>query len=93
MKLEDNTIWIFHGMGGKFASGAFKDLTKAKAWINKHKLTGVLTAYPIDIGVFDWATEHDLFEISKQHEKSPEFIQKFTSASMDHHHFEDGKKI
>lgn len=93
MKQKDNAIWIFHGAGGRFASAAFKDFNKAETWISNHKLTGILTAYPIDIGVYDWAIENGLLGIRKPHEGTPEFIQKFTSASMDHYHFEDGKRI
>jgi hypothetical protein len=93
MKKEDKAIWIFHGSGGRFASGAFSDFNKAEAWIYKYKLSGLLTAYPIDVGVYDWAIEYNLFEVKKSHENSSEFIQKFTSASMDHFHFEDGKRI
>lgn len=50
-----DTIWFFHGEGGRFSSGVFTSIEKAEIWIDQHKLSGVLTAYPIDEGVYDWA--------------------------------------
>ncbi|MGE8242425.1 MAG: DUF7710 domain-containing protein [Sphingobacterium sp.] len=48
-------IWGFHGEGGRFSSGVFTSIEKAEIWIARHKLSGVLTAYPIDEGLYDWA--------------------------------------
>lgn len=85
-----STVWIFSGAGSRFSSGAFVDKNAAMMWISKHKLSGVLTQYPLGQGVYDWAIENELFEIKKEHESSPEFIQKFTCAVQEHYHFEDG---
>lgn len=60
-------------------------------WISKHKLSGVLTQYPLGMGVYDWATENGLFNPSKEHGASPSFIQQFTCAAQEHYHFEDGE--
>ncbi|WET67845.1 hypothetical protein [Sphingobacterium sp.] len=87
-----DTIWVFHGEGGRFSSGVFTSIEKAEIWIDKHKLSGVLTAYPIDEGVYDWALFNDFFSVKKQAQMEPGFIQKFTSASQDHYHYENGAK-
>ena len=85
-------VWVFNGAMARFPSGLFFSLENAKNWIKKNKLTGVLTKYPIDIGVYDWAIEHDLFIPKEDKHKHPSFIGSFTSASMDHYHFLDGEE-
>ena len=75
-----STVWVFSGTGSRFSSGVFADKNIAMEWISKHKLSGVLTEYPLGQGVYDWAIVNGLFEIKKEHETSPEFIQQFTPA-------------
>jgi len=89
---EFNKVWIFHGQGGRFASGVFLSLSKAEDWIKNHKLTGLLTEYPVDEGVYDWALKNDWFEVKKPNQAESTFIQGFTSASQEHFHFENGEK-
>ena len=86
LKMEG--VWIFHGAGGRFASGAFTDRTIAELWIVKHQLEGILTWYPLDKGVFEWAIENAHFLPQNAQQESGEFIQRFTSASQPHSHFE-----
>jgi hypothetical protein len=81
-------VWIFHGAGGRFASGAFRERTIAEAWISEHQLEGVLTWYPLDMGVFEWAIKEGYFTPKNMQHESSEFIQRFTSASQPHVHFE-----
>src|SRR5438552_3830220 len=91
-----NPVWIFHASGARFAGGAFDDIASAEVWIRKHKLSGVLTAYPRGEGCFDWAMRSGLtgMKPEKLKEKSadPAFVGGFTSASQDHIHFENGEK-
>lgn len=84
-------VWIFNGENSRFASAVFSDIEKAKAWILQNKLSGVLTLYPLDIGSYDWAVEKGYFKPQEPKHESPEFIGKFTSASQEHYHFEDGE--
>ena len=88
--MEDKTVWVFSGAGSRFASGVFADKETACIWISKHKLSGLLTRYPLGEGVYDWAVAEKLFNPSKPHETTPAFIQSFTSASQEHYHFEEG---
>jgi hypothetical protein len=90
MNNTPNFIWIFHGAKSQFSSGVFTKTTIAEEWIKKHKLTGMLTKYPIDIGTYNWAIENNLFTVKKESQKEPLFIQGFSSASQQHHHYEDG---
>jgi hypothetical protein len=87
--MEEKFVWIFHGMGGKFASGVFDDEKGARKWIEENKLQGVLTKYPINTGVYEWAIKNKFFEPKDEKERKPEFIQKFTSGSQEHFHFEN----
>jgi len=82
----------FSWRGGRFSSGVFISIEKAEIWIDKHKLSGVLTAYPIDEGVYDWALFNDFFSVKKQAQMEPNFIQQFTSASQEHYHYENGTR-
>ena len=84
----DSSVWVFHGAGGRFASGVFTTREKAEAWINKHGLTGMLTRYPLDHGVYDWATEKQLFHPAKPEHTQAAFIQRFTSGSQEHYHYD-----
>jgi hypothetical protein len=86
------SVWVFSGEGGKFPGGVFLSLDAAEAWIAKHGLTGVLTLYPLDVGAYDWAIAKGIFEPKNDHQRTPSFIGKFSSAGQDHYHFENGKR-
>ncbi|MCP4457115.1 MAG: hypothetical protein GY816_03660 [Cytophagales bacterium] len=90
------TIWVFNGAGGQLSGGIFEDIIDAESWISQNSLTGMLTEYPVNIGVFDWAEQEDLVNMrtEKLAEKrtDPNFIGSFTTASMNHFHYEDGKR-
>jgi len=90
MSLEIGFVWVFVGEGARFPSGVFTSLDIGKAWISSNKLTGVLTKYPLDEGVYNWAISHGLFTPKKLEHGTSIFIGKFSSASMDHFHFENG---
>ncbi len=87
------SVRLFHGAGGQFTSGVFSTVEVATKWIEMHGLTGVLTKYPVDVGVYDWAIDNGLFRSKKDHETSAEFVQRFTTASQEHHHFEEGECV
>lgn len=90
-----NNIWIFVGEGGRFPSSAFTNLACAKKWVETHGLSGVLSAMPIDQGVFQWALENDAVNMKPEtleiKSKDSLFIGTFTTGSLDHFHYEDGK--
>ena len=86
-------VWVFHGVGARFASGVFASLEEASKWIEVEHLTGVLTAYPLNEGAYAWAVRTGAFVPKGPEQCSPGFVQKFSSASQLHAHFEDGKRI
>jgi hypothetical protein len=90
--IEAEQVWVFNGAKSNFPSGIFRSLDQAERWIAHHRLTGTLTLYPVDTGVYDWAISKGFFRPSKPHQATPDFIGHFTSASMGHHHYEDGRR-
>lgn len=82
-------VWVFNAEGGRFPGAVFAARDLAEAWVRKHRLTGVLTRYPLDTGVYEWAVKAGHFS-PKSHQLSGTFIGRFTSANMEHMHFERG---
>jgi hypothetical protein len=86
-------IWVFQNtLAGRFAGGLFTSVERAEEWIKKNRLSGVLTLYPVDVGVYEWAIDHGLFTPKKPHEHEAPFIGGFTTASQPHRHYEDGAR-
>ncbi|MGV3661990.1 MAG: DUF7710 domain-containing protein [Prosthecobacter sp.] len=86
-----STVWIFTGPKAPFPAGAFASRATAEKWIQQHGLSGTLTAYPLDVGAYDWAVAAGHFTPRKEDQRSAEFIQRFSSASQEHHHYEHGR--
>lgn len=58
-------VWVFHGAGGHYSSGVFSCRSLAEQWIRMRGLTGILTKYPLDSGVYDWALDNQIFYCKK----------------------------
>jgi hypothetical protein len=88
------SVWVFNKNNANFSGGVFSELELAENWIRGNSLSGILTEYPLNQGVFDWAVKNDMHNIKpeKLAEKSeqPNFIGGFTSASQEHYHYENG---
>ncbi len=93
MKPESN-IWVFLGDGGNFPSAAFNDFKSIEKWVSDNKLTGMISALPMNQGFFDWAVENDAISMKEEKialkKKDSRFIATFTTASIDHWHYENG---
>lgn len=85
-----DTVWIFNGDKNMFPSAIFSTKEKALVWIRTNKLTGTLTKYPIDIAIYDWAIENKFFEPKNEFQKNARSIANYSSAHLEHYHFEDG---
>ncbi len=83
-------IWVFNGEGCRFPAGALSSRDIAEREIEAHSMSGILTAYPVDIFVYHWAIRESFFEPSRPDQETPEFMQKFSSASQEHYHYENG---
>jgi hypothetical protein len=85
-------VWVFQGERSRFPSAIFSRLELAEQWIQTQKVTGILTKYPIDISVYDWAIHEGVFAIKREDQMMPSFIQRFTSASQEHYHYQHGTR-
>lgn len=84
------TVWIFQGEGQNAVSGCFATQKTAEAWIAQKQLSGVLTAYPLDCPIYDWAIERGYWQPARAYQTQARFIQNFTSAYLPHFHYVAG---
>jgi hypothetical protein len=52
----------------------------------------MLTQYPVDSGVYDWAVATGSFRPGKPEHSSAEYIGRFTTAAQEHEHFTSGTR-
>jgi hypothetical protein len=83
-------IWIFHGDGANLSTAAFSTREKAESWIVENKVSGIITKMPLDNGIYQWTINNDFFEPKNDFQKNSSFIQKFTSAYLEHYHYVNG---
>jgi hypothetical protein len=89
--MASNTfVWVFVGEHAAFPSGVFTTRERADSWIRNHRLSGVLTAYPVDQGAYDWAIDQGFFNPKNDDKRTPDFIGKFSSAMQEHFHYAEG---
>jgi len=86
-------VWVFQGNNSNFPSATFSTIEKAIIWITANNLSGILTQYPINISVYDWAINEGYFKPKTENKKTPDFISKFSSAYLTHYHFIDGEQV
>ena len=89
---DSKVIWVFCGEDSSSPGAVFLDFAGAERWIADYRLTGILTAYPADVGVYDWAIAKGFFRPAKEYQRTPKFIGRFSSASLPHHHYENGRR-
>jgi hypothetical protein len=78
-------IWIFCE---EESFACFVSKKQAFTWIMKTKVSGCLTRYPLNISIYDWAISNHYFSPKFPSHNSAKFIQKFSSAYLEHYHFE-----
>jgi hypothetical protein len=88
--VAQETVWVFMGAEATFPSAVFQTTAEAEEWICKHRLTGVLTRYPVGISVLDWVIEKGHFSPRPERLLDPNFVGRFSSAHTAHFHYEDG---
>jgi hypothetical protein len=84
-------VWIFSGENSHLPSGAFSTKERAEEWIVREGLSGVLTRYPMDESVYDWAMRSGAFRPKVDKKMSAKQIQSFSSAALEHHHYSNGR--
>lgn len=78
--------WVFHGQSVGNASAIFSTFIKASEWCQENRVSGILSKYPIDIALYDWAASKHGF---KRH-VSDAGKEDFTEGGQQHIHFEQG---
>jgi len=88
---DEAGVWVFVGEGGRLASAVFTTVEKADAWVAEHKLSGLLTWYPLDTGAYHWVIAKGFWTPKREEHREPWIIQGFNS-HLDHHHYENGTR-
>lgn len=83
---------FFQGNAAEFSSAIYSDLRDAELYIKKYSLSGCLTKMPLNISLYEWAIDSGFFLPKNELQKSPKFIQRFTSAYTEHYHYLNGNK-
>lgn len=86
-QINAKQVWVFNGNRNHFPSAVFTERQLAEEWIRKNQLTGTLTAYPLDISIYDWTIKKGYFNPKKEAHRTVDFIANFSSASQEHYHF------
>ncbi len=81
-------VWAFSGNRNHFPSAVFTEPSKVEEWIKQHGLEGTLTAYPLDIGVYEWAVRRGIFKSTRAEHSSGEFIANCSSAAQEQYQYE-----
>jgi hypothetical protein len=84
-------VWVFSGAKRHFPGAIFTSREMTEPWVRKNRLTGTLTLYPVDVGLYEWAIDTGMFQPRNPQESTAEFIGGFTDATMEHYHYEDGE--
>lgn len=91
MEMSADHVWVFHGDGARLASGVFATKDDALAWARRHRLSGLLTEYPVGLGAYDDAVARGRFTPSSAHHGTPEHIARFSPGHTEHLHLVDGR--
>lgn len=83
------SVWVFNGENA-IPAAVLTTQELGEAWIAENKVTGMLTRYPLDESLYDWATRLGYFKPKREDQTTPDFRAQFTCATTDHHHYEDG---
>ena len=85
-----------------FPAGVFSRREIAEEWIRANRLSGTLTAYPLDQGIYDWAhekgylndwTDGDREPVRRVKGGGPDVVGRFSTAHQPHFHFTDGVPV
>lgn len=88
--IKNINVFIFQGNNSTFSSAVFSSFEEANIWIKSNNLNGILTMYPLDYPIYDWAIDNGYFKVKNDLQKSPKFIASFSCAYQKHWHFVDG---
>ena len=64
-------MWVVQGSRASFPSAIFSTKEKAVQWIEKYKISGMLSKHPIDISIYDWTIMKGFFKPKRDNQKLP----------------------
>lgn len=88
----DHAVWVFNG-DGSFPSAVFSELEIAEEWIRRNAVSGTLTQYPLNIGIYEWTIANGFIKPKREAQTIPSFIAGFSSAYQEHYHYENGECV
>ncbi|MDR0996220.1 MAG: hypothetical protein LBL69_00985 [Zoogloeaceae bacterium] len=88
----DEYAWIFHGEKADLCTAVFSSLDRAEIWIRQYSVSGMLTRMPVNVSIYDWVISSGYFEPKKDCQTTSKFIQTFTSAYLEHYHYDNGER-
>ena len=71
MTMNEFYMWVVQGSRASFPSAIFSTKEKAVQWIEKYKISGMLSKYPIDISIYDWTIMKGFFKPKRDDQKLP----------------------
>jgi hypothetical protein len=83
---SDTRVWVFNGSRPNFPFAVFSGRALAEEWIASNRLTGTLTAYPLDISVYEWASQRGYIK----RPPGTEIFWGSAGAYLEHYHYENG---
>ncbi len=86
-------MWVVQGSRASFPSAIFSSKEKAVQWIEKYKISGMLSKYPIDISIYDWTIMKGFFKPKRDVQKTPDFIQSFSTVYIEDSQYVDGIEV
>ncbi|MDO5098762.1 MAG: hypothetical protein Q4D85_08375 [Corynebacterium sp.] len=89
----EDFVWVFQGERARFPSAVFSSKETAIDWIARHRLSGMLSKYPVDIPVYEWSIAANFFTPRREEHRTPEFIQSFSSACIEDSQYINGVAI
>ena len=86
-------MWVVQGSRASFPSAIFSSKEKAVQWIEKYKISGMLSKYPIDISIYDWTIMKGFFKPKRDDQTTPDFIQSFSTVYIEDSQYVDGIEV
>lgn len=90
--MDREIVWVFHGEGAMFAAGVFRSAEDGLRWAEQHRVTGILTEYPVGDGCYDIAVERGTLTPKRPHHGTPSHVAQFSPGWTRHIHIEDGRQ-
>ena len=85
--MKNNYIWLIQSSENLNVIGCFMRKHEAETYIFENNLKCMLTKYPINMSVYDWAIQNNFWQPKNDLQKNSKFRAKFNSAYLEHDHY------